>query len=353
MAAHEAFTPVRHHGVTKLSPHCFVTSYADHKHNQWSSTQRASACAMHYYFSDREDAVKLLRRRSPLQGLFISFSVASVSSHHCPSPNHLISEMNTSLVLTVLALCMTHVDSVGGTAVITIGPSNSTHANVSTPVTHSNSCECPIPVASTSPTKPLPPPPILGKVKARWTGRPCEGEIYITFLNTTSMPVCFSENITHFGWLELCERRGCGGKLGWKKIPYCQDCYNIGSLDETKSTCDKMAFSCDVEPDTSGQLVGYKVVTCILCLLVFVVLIARFGRPSLKAFRKKMSDKRQSRWIGPTQSQSVSYHRGKTGVQHNDKTEKRSSFPGLERLTVNNSREPSSNRNSDYDSYNL
>lgn len=40
-------------------------------------------------------------------------------------------------------------------------------------------------------------------------------------------------------------------------------------------------------PDVPDQLVGYKVVTGLLCVLVLVVLMVRFGQPSLKALRRR------------------------------------------------------------------
>lgn len=45
-------------------------------------------------------------------------------------------------------------------------------------------------------------------------------------------------------------------------------------------------------PDVPDQLVGYKVVTGLLCVLVLVVLMVRFGQPSLKAFRKRRESQR-------------------------------------------------------------
>ncbi|KAL1023608.1 hypothetical protein UPYG_G00043460 [Umbra pygmaea] len=256
--------------------------------------------------------------------------------------------MDRRLVLTIIALCVVNVDS-NGTTDMTQGSSTATQSYTlkSTPCT-CNPAPCTIPPQTQSP------PPILGVLKAE--GKKCDGDIYLTLLNSSqSLPVCI--NIIKFEWplwSGWCERNGCQGKVRLTNGPQKLKSFNIAASGEiTNETCKTLAFNCDVIPDTSGELVRYKVVTAILCVLVLVLLMVRFGHPSLKAFRKKMSDRRQSRWIGPTQSQSVSYHRGKAGLQVNDNTDKRSSFPGLERLTVNNSREPSSNRNSDYDSYNV
>ncbi|KTG07208.1 hypothetical protein cypCar_00010740 [Cyprinus carpio] len=101
------------------------------------------------------------------------------------------------------------------------------------------------------------------------------------------------------------------------------------------------------EDPLGTELAAYKAVTGILIFLILGVILVQFGRPTYKAIRKRFSQKRQNRWVGPTQS--VCYNRGQGPPNKN--TDKRQSFPGLERLTVNQSREPSSNRNSDYDSY--
>ncbi|XP_046726146.1 T-cell surface glycoprotein CD5 [Silurus meridionalis] len=116
----------------------------------------------------------------------------------------------------------------------------------------------------------------------------------------------------------------------------------------TDTECSKVFITC--KDKDRKELVTYKVITGLLLTLIIGVLLIRFAQPTYTAFRKRFSQKRQNRWIGPTQSQSVSYHRGQASNPNNN-TMKRTSYPGLERLTVNPSREPSSNRNSDYDSY--
>ncbi|XP_035771687.1 T-cell surface glycoprotein CD5 [Neolamprologus brichardi] len=103
---------------------------------------------------------------------------------------------------------------------------------------------------------------------------------------------------------------------------------------------------CKAEKDTA-QLKTYKVMTALLFCILLILFLMRFTRPTVKALQKRFSDRRQNRWIGPTQSHSVSYHRGKTAVTNND-GDKRHSYPALDRLVISDSREPSSNRNSDY-----
>ncbi|XP_021430892.2 uncharacterized protein LOC110498555 [Oncorhynchus mykiss] len=258
--------------------------------------------------------------------------------------------MNRRLVLTVLALnVVTNEIKVSTSQPLT--PSNSIPATFIPPAP-TTSCVCKVSTSCSSPTQPESPPPALGVIKVKWEEKSCKGDVHLSLLSSHSLPVCFNSHthrsLYHAG---LCKRKGCEGSPKWTKINPKALGYQIsanGSV--TNNPCTTLGIQCDV---VSDQLVGYQVVTGLLCVLVLVVLMVRFGQPSLKALRRRLSDKRQSRWIGPTQSQSVSYHRGKAGLQLNDNTDKRHSYPGLERLTVNTSREPSSNRNSDYNSYNL
>ncbi|XP_029621981.1 uncharacterized protein LOC115202173 [Salmo trutta] len=258
--------------------------------------------------------------------------------------------MNRRLVLTILALNVV-TNEIKESTSQPLTPSNSTPATTIPPAP-TTSCVCNISTSCSSPTQPVSPPPALGFIKVKWEETSCKGDVHLSLLSSHSLPLCFNSwthrSLQHAG---LCNRKGCEGSPKWTKINPNTLGYQInmnGSV--TNNPCTTLRIQCEVIPD---QLVGYKVVTGLLCVLVLVVLMVRFWQPSLKALRRRLSDKRQSRWIGPTQSQSVSYHRGKAGLQLNDNTDKRHSYPGLERLTVNNSREPSSNRNSDYDSYNL
>lgn len=117
--------------------------------------------------------------------------------------------------------------------------------------------------------------------------------------------------------------------------------YDITERGATKtSDCEMLRITCKAEmtPDVQGQLKAYKVVTALLCCMLLILLLIRFTRPTVKALQKRFSDRRQNRWIGPTQSHSVSYHRGKTAVKNND-GDKRLSYPALERLTISDSRE--------------
>ncbi|RXN20018.1 transmembrane protein 132C-like [Labeo rohita] len=57
------------------------------------------------------------------------------------------------------------------------------------------------------------------------------------------------------------------------------------------------------EDPLGTELAAYKAVTGILIFLILAVILIQFGRPTYKAIRKRFSQKRQSRWVGPTQSE--------------------------------------------------
>lgn len=195
-------------------------------------------------------------------------------------------------------------------------------------------------------------PPAVGRIKVKWMKTsPCQGYIhfFINFTQRTTYLCSNNDKITNTELgNELCEERRCGEFLGFRNS------YKIGYMIHENLTatsdiqCKIILLTCkDVD---SKELVAYKVITGLLLTLIIAVLLCRFAQPTYIAVRKRFSQKRQNRWIGPTQTQSVSYHRGQASYPNNN-TMKRQSYPGLERLTVNPSREPSSNRNSDYDSY--
>nr|XP_046256345.1 uncharacterized protein LOC124065199 isoform X2 [Scatophagus argus] len=195
------------------------------------------------------------------------------------------------------------------------------------------------------------PAPTLGLLTVTWT-KGCEGDVRLNIYSPSrsSTPVCHTDNKNVWNFLgNVCQTKtGCEGPPNWRKGRRTENSFHIGeSGAEMKSSCLTLRVECTVRPDTQGQLQAYKVVTALLCCVLLILLLIRFTRPTVKVLQKRLSDRRQNRWIGPTQSHSVSYHRGKAAVKNNDR-ETRLSYPALERLAVSDSREPSSNRNSDY-----
>ncbi|XP_012725248.2 uncharacterized protein LOC105931212 isoform X1 [Fundulus heteroclitus] len=193
---------------------------------------------------------------------------------------------------------------------------------------------------------------ILGILNVTWKNN-CEGTIHLfpypTF-NSSPLPVCSMEDgrvQTMLG--EVCQhKRGCKNKTMWKLAKEeLVDGYNITEKGASKTTrCQKLQVHCEVEklPDLQGELSAYKAVTALLSIVLLILLLMRFTRPTVAALQKRLSDRRQHHWVGPTQSHSVSYHRGKSAVKNDDDEEKRFSYPALERLTVGDS-SPSCNRN--------
>lgn len=220
----------------------------------------------------------------------------------------------------------------------------------------SRDCSCPTaaPTATADPAvTPSSPAPVLGLLTISWKSV-CEGEVEVIFYHTSnsSLPVCHDSEknlmLSLFG--KVCQnKKGCKDKLRWVEGKVKEGGYRIKESGTGLARCETLRVKCTVEVpvNVDGELKAYKAVTALFCCVLLVLLLIRFTRPTVKALQKRLSDRRQNRWIGPTQSHSVSYHRGKTAVKNND-GEKRLSYPALERLAVSDSREPSSNRNSDY-----
>ncbi|KAI4884914.1 hypothetical protein NFI96_013209 [Prochilodus magdalenae] len=194
-------------------------------------------------------------------------------------------------------------------------------------------------------------PPVLARVKVDWDKTdPCHGRMMLSVNFTTAKPLCIQKaNLKTTLGNELCEERRCGKfqEFDNSRYPRSVDGYSIA---ENRSVITASCRTVFIICKDNNELLAYKVITGLLLTLVLAVILFRFAWPMYIAVRKRFSQKQENRWIGPTQSQSVSYHRGQAGHLKND-TGKRHSYPGLERLSVNPSREPSSNRNSDYDSY--
>ncbi|XP_075947984.1 CD5 molecule [Anarhichas minor] len=202
-------------------------------------------------------------------------------------------------------------------------------------------------------SNPISSAPALGLLTITWSKwSKCEGDVTL-ILSNSSLTVCQGSETNIQSLLRnVCKNQeGCKDPPHWNKGSPTANGYDITESGAVKKTeCQPLRVKCTVEEvlqDVEGQLQAYKVVTALLCCALLVLLLIRFTRPTVKALQKRISERRQNRWVGPTQSHSVSYHRGKTGVKINDE-EKRLSYPALERLAVIDSREPSSNRNSDY-----
>ncbi|XP_034543189.1 uncharacterized protein LOC117815535 [Notolabrus celidotus] len=193
-------------------------------------------------------------------------------------------------------------------------------------------------IPATCPT----PPRSLGLLSVNWTSE-CEGEVVLHLLPLNhSYHVCYNDHSVYKTLLSS----WCAGPLSLGGSGKKQKGFDITEL-RKKEDCESLTLQCKTRTDVQAQLQAYKVVTALLCCVLIVLFLIRFTRPTVKALQSRLSDRRQNRWIGPTQSHSVSYHRGKGTVQDPDR-EKRLSYPALERLTVSDSREPSSNRNSGY-----
>uniref|UniRef100_UPI0037E92A9C uncharacterized protein n=1 Tax=Semicossyphus pulcher TaxID=241346 RepID=UPI0037E92A9C len=215
----------------------------------------------------------------------------------------------------------------------------------------SSSCTC-APTArtssSTSSSSTVSSAPSLGLLFVSWTSD-CEGEVTLALPPSSPSPshVCDSSQPLVQPLLRTaCQsRRGCTEPLRLETGRMQEGGYDI--TEGRRQGCKSLKLQCEAEADVQGQLQSFKVATALLCCVLLLLILIFFTRPTVRALQSRLSDRRQNRWIGPTQSHSVSYHRGKNVAQSDDR-EKRLSYPALERLAVSDSREPSSNRNSDY-----
>ncbi|KAF7651858.1 hypothetical protein LDENG_00104560 [Lucifuga dentata] len=248
------------------------------------------------------------------------------------------SPLGILLIISALFLMMAESESLNTSTAVQTAPPPS--------ITSSCACAC----TSTSPavpsSKPSTPAPVLGIFTVEWKDKSCKGRVLLSLRNSTSLPVCSdSQRYVQTFLHEACHiTNQCDSTPTWEKGTETQQGYEIteDGVKEGRS-CRALMVTCSERQQVS-EFQGYKVATALLCILLLVIIAIRFTKPTLKAVQRRLSDRRQSRWVGPTQSHSVSYHRGKAALKEND-GDKRLSYPALERLAISTSREPSSNRN--------
>lgn len=274
--------------------------------------------------------------------------------------------INILLALLLLAVVS---NSYGTTNPATLPPSPSSSsepsssASSSSPSSPSSSrspCSCvparPVPIqcppcpALSPPQTALPSPatPTLAFLSLRGKKGPCSGLVYLYLGPAHFKPVCEG---SYLGGLQPCQEARCGARLS--QGPSGTEGEGFHILDDgaiSNKTCKVLQIQCQGSAldSVSRELVAYKVVTGLLCVMVLVIVLVRFGPHIYTTACKRLFGRRKREWIGPTESVSF---RVQSTLYPNSNADKRLSYPGLERLTVNNSREPSSNRNSDYDSY--
>ncbi|KAL2097356.1 hypothetical protein ACEWY4_006563 [Coilia grayii] len=238
-----------------------------------------------------------------------------------------------NLVVFFLGLLLVNADS---------EPLRSPQGNASAiPVTSNNSRAISAPSPSKCPKVTAPTP--LRKVvlvKVTWdSNNPCRGAVHLSLPRGGHKPVCFGSTYTD-EFEDLCQQRRCEKFLAWEKSEQIVPGHYVnGSGRVTNTNCHALIIQCKGPQATrsqgktsegayNGELVAYKAVTGLLILLVLAVLLFFFGKPTYSAIRKRMSQKRQTRWIGPTQTQSVYYHRDQPPGPNNN-TFKRHSYPGM------------------------
>lgn len=239
------------------------------------------------------------------------------------------------------------VATVSALLLVTVDPVEASEKGNGTKLNDSDTINETIPQTDVT-TKPITSVLILGLVTVKWTSR-CRGEVIMN--NLDSVPslsaVCYNASSIQLLLKDLCEnKKGCEGATKFSRSGDTDGGYRILAKQEI-TQCETLSVKCKEErpPKVPTEPVGYKVATALLCCLLLLLFLIRFSKPTVKALQKRLSNKRQNRWIGPTQSHSVSYHRGQTTLNKTLDDDSRRSYSALDRLAVGN-REPSSNRNS-------
>ncbi|CAG11167.1 unnamed protein product [Tetraodon nigroviridis] len=209
-----------------------------------------------------------------------------------------------SLVAVSLIAAGSHSDTVQPS-----GSVNETSASTPPASTHSS---CPCPVLASTPTA-SPPQPQLGLLRVKWTGQ-CNGDVNLfLYRNLLSLPVCYDSNVTGLLGTVCKERKGCKETPSWHQRGTKTQGYLVQKTGIEWKICVSLQVKCSgpakaAEGDVQGQLVTYKVMTALLCCVLLLLLMIRFTKPTVRALQKRLSDSRQSRWIGPTQSHSGEDH---------------------------------------------
>ncbi|EHB02059.1 T-cell surface glycoprotein CD5 [Heterocephalus glaber] len=177
-------------------------------------------------------------------------------------------------------------------------------------------------------------------------------------------------------WDEVCQEQQCGraaavhvldagegtGGLLWREEEQLSRCH---ALQEKRSLCHGVHVSCQ-DPKPPGPAAG-TVGSIVLALLLSAVLLAVCVPLAYRKLLKKVRQKKQRQWIGPTgMSQTMSFHRNPTGTvraqpenrpeSHADneysqppRNSRLSAYPALEGALRLSAAQPDNSSDSDYD----
>nr|XP_015209464.1 PREDICTED: T-cell surface glycoprotein CD5-like [Lepisosteus oculatus] len=175
----------------------------------------------------------------------------------------------------------------------------------------------------------------------------CQGYVRI-FYHNQWQPVCPADNnVNH--WISqnakaVCQSLGCGNTGKEAPLPQGRGskvkgmtCANTSlSLTncfhylEQSEGCLNISLVCQehMEPSTR-TLVFLQVFSVLLSMLLLSLILIKFGPRTYHKISKRLSERRERQWIGPTQSHSVSFYRAQSAAQANSTDNKqRLSFPG-------------------------
>ncbi|XP_015842790.1 T-cell surface glycoprotein CD5 [Peromyscus maniculatus bairdii] len=175
-------------------------------------------------------------------------------------------------------------------------------------------------------------------------------------------------------WEELCQEQQCGNLISFHALDadktspglVCTQeklsrCYQL----QKKKPCKRVFVTCQ-DPNPAGLAAG-TVASIILTLVLLVVLLVMCGPLIYRKLVKKVRQKKQRQWIGPTGvNQSMSFHRSHTATvrsqvenptaSHVDneysqppRNSHLSAYPALEGALHRSSTQPDNSSDSDYD----
>ncbi|XP_041087886.1 scavenger receptor cysteine-rich type 1 protein M130-like [Polyodon spathula] len=176
-----------------------------------------------------------------------------------------------------------------------------------------------------------------------------------------------AKSITLNGSAEGKVRSGLYCSQNWTGLQHCGHFLKTKSCSQALVICTGHKEVFEVIESKTGQTVK-DLICYVLSAAILIIIAIKCGPQIYQKILKKVFRKNEREWIGPTQSQSVSFHRNRNALQPGPRpcsgpkseneytatpTSKRHSpaYPALERMMVNITSENSSAGNSEYDFY--
>lgn len=210
------------------------------------------------------------------------------------------------------------------------------------------------------------------KVQSRLVGgsSPCAGSVEVQ--QDGQWEALCSSSRSPARWEEVCQEQKCGQFISYRILEASEDSPGYLCSQEKLSQCHllkkrvrcKKVFVTCQDPNPAGLGAG-TILSIILSLVLATVLLVMFGPMAYRKLMKKLRQKKQRQWIGPTEmSQNMSFHRNHTATVRSPTdsaapssgneysqppSSARSSYPALEGALHRASVQPDNSSDSDYD----